>query len=119
MAKPGTPCDTCHGFRRTLVTWALPSIEKLHPKDWDEALNKARATDFDMIEKICIFGSLALVTWLLRDDAEAAQTISLPIQYLAQFLAAVPLLTLLAGPFYLRCLRRGLDYEIERRHRAG
>jgi hypothetical protein len=62
------------------------------------------------------------VTWLLRDDAEAAETISLPFQYLAQFLAAVPLLTLLAGPFYLRCLRRGLENEIneiERRQRAG
>lgn len=122
MAKPGISCNACQGFRRTLITWALPRIEKLHPKDWDEALKNARAADFDTIEKIGVFGSLALVTWLLRADAEAAQAISLPFHYLAQFLAAAPLLTLLAGPFYLRCLRRGLENEIseiERRHRVG
>lgn len=108
-----------NGIRRTLITWALPRIKSLNPGEWNDALKRARDTNFDWVEQAWVFASLALTTYLLRFDVEHAATLSLPVQYLIQFLAAVPILTLLAGPVYLRCMRRGLDRVLERRQIAG
>ena len=70
-----------------------------------------------MIEKILTLAGLAFTTYLLRFGANDV-AVSLPVRYFAQFLVAVPLLIIFVGPFYLRCLRRGLDKEIERRQLA-
>ena len=61
--------------------------------------------------------SLAFATYLLGADSTLAAERSLPVVYVFQFLAAVPLLIVLAGPLYLRCWRRGLEQEIELRER--
>ena len=110
-----------HGnaLKRALLPWYLPRISELRPGDWDDALKQARASHLDLIERIALLIVVALVTYLLRFDVLQLTDISLPILLTAQFLVALPLLALLAGPFYLRCLRRGLDHEIERRQIAG
>jgi len=110
-----------HGnaLKRALLPWALPRITELKPADWEDALIRARATNFDLTERIGLLIVVALVTYLLRFDVLQMADVPLPILLMAQFFAALPLLVLLAGPFYLRCLRRGLDHEIERRHIAG
>ena len=46
-----------------------------------------------------------------------AGEVALPLRFVAQFAAAVPLLILMVGPFYLRCLRRGVDHVVERSFR--
>ena len=105
-------------LRRHLLAWALPQIVPLPPGEWDDAVKQARETNFDAIERIGVLAGIAFTTHLLRFDVSESE-ISLPIRFVAQFVVAIPLLILLVGPFYLRCLRRGLDHVIERRHRAG
>jgi len=106
-------------IKRVLLLLALPRIVEFPPAEWRETLKRARVTNFDMIEKSGILAGVVFVTYLLRPDVAQTTEISLTIQYLSQFLAALPLLFLFAGPFYLRRLRRGLDHEIERRRVAG
>lgn len=105
-------------LKRSALSWAMPHLVKLPPADWPQAVQQARETDFDAVERIGVLAAIALTTYLLRFDVNETE-LSLPIRFVAQFVAAVPLLVLLVGPFYLRCLRRGLDHFIERRHSAG
>ena len=101
--------------RRTLLPWLLPRIVEVNRGEWDEVLTRIRETPFDTIEKAGLLLGLAFATYLLGADSSLAADASLPVVYVFQFVAAVPLLALLAGPFYLRCWRRGLDQEIEQR----
>jgi hypothetical protein len=105
-------------LRRSALTWALPHLVQLPSAEWDEALKQARETSFDAIERIGVLAAIVFTTYLLRFDANESE-LSLPIRFVAQFVAAVPLLSVLAGPFCLRCLRRGLDHVIEHRRLAG
>ena len=101
--------------RRTLLPWLLPRIVEINRDEWDEVLTRIRETPFDTIEKAGLLLGLTFATYLLGADSSLAADASLPVVYVFQFVAAVPLLALLAGPFYLRCWRRGLDQEIEQR----
>ncbi len=106
-------------IKRAALPWLLPRIAELPLGEWDQALTRARETPFDIVERVGVLLSVVFVTYLLRFDAIQMEDLSLPLRYIIQFLAAVPLLILFAGPFYLRCLRRALDREIERRHLVG
>ena len=101
-------------LKRNALTWAVPHLGQLPPAQWDAAVKQARETHFDTIERIGILVGVALTTWMLRSDAGE---LALPIRFVAQFAAAVPLLIVVVGPFYLRRLRRGLDQVIERSFR--
>jgi len=103
-------------LRRIALLWAYPALRQLPRSDWDEALEHAREMSFDTTEWMGIVVGVAFATYLLRFDADQATALILPVRYFIQFLAAVPLLALIVGPFYLRRTRRGLDEEIERRH---
>ncbi len=102
-----------NGFK----TWALPRLTELPESTWDEAIQKAQAIDFDVVERMALIFGVVGVTYLLRVDAGAAPTVSLPFIYLVQFVEAAFLLILLVGPFYLRRTRRGLDIFIAERGR--
>ena len=104
-------------IRRIALTWVLPRIVQLPPSEWDEALKQAREAKFDTVELIGVLAGTAFTTYLLRFGADEAE-ISLQLRFAAQFIAAIPLLILFVGPFYLRCLRRGLEQFIEHRHLA-
>lgn len=106
-------------LRRIAFLWAYPGLRQLPHAEWDEALEQAREGSFDTMEWLGIVAGVAFATYLLRFDADQAAALSLPVRYFVQFLAAVPLLALIVGPFYLRRTRRGLDQEIERRHGSG
>lgn len=106
-------------LKRVLLPLALPRLAEFQPAEWEEALKRSRAMSFDTIEKFGILASVAFVTYLLHPDDAQSSEITLAIQYLSQFLAALPLLFVFAGPFYLRRLRRGLDHEIECRRVSG
>jgi hypothetical protein len=105
-------------IKDTLLLWALPRIAELKPGEWAVALKRARDTNFDMIERVGVLAGIVFTTYLLRFDA-SSDDFSLPGRFFAQFVAAVPLLILFSGPFYLRCMRRGLDHVIESRQPAG
>lgn len=105
-------------IKRSALVWVMPKIKQLPPTEWDEALKQARETNFDTIERIALLAGIAFTTYLLRFEANETE-ISLVFLFFIQFVAAVPLLILLVGPFYLRCLRRGLDHVIVRRRLAG
>jgi hypothetical protein len=106
-------------LRSIALLWAYPALRQLPRSGWDEALEHAREMSFDTMEWMGIVVGVAFATYLLRFDADQAAALSLPARYFIQFLAAVPLLALVVGPFYLRRTRRGLDREIERRHGSG
>jgi len=106
-------------LKRMVLLSVFPALRQLPRAEWDQALKQARETNFDTIEWIGVLADIAFVTYLLRFDVDQGAAVSLPVRYFIQFLAAVPLLALVVGPFYLRRTRRGLDQEIERRQGPG
>ncbi len=102
-------------LRAIALALTYPALQQLPTAQWDAALARARATEFDLIERIGLLLVMAVVAYLLRWEAQQALELSPPIRYLAQFFAAVLLIVPAAAPFYLRRTRRGLDHELERR----
>lgn len=113
----GSPFFT-GGIRQAVLLRVLPRLGEFPETERREVLARAGETRFDLIEWIGVLGGVMFVTWLLRFDPAQAASLPLPLLYLAQFIAAAPLLLLVVGPFYLRCTLRGLDLEVERRRRA-
>lgn len=113
----GSPFFT-GGIGQTVLLRMQPRLGEFPEAERQDMLARAGETRFDLIEWIGVLGGVTLVTWLLRFDPAQAASLPLPLLYLAQFIAAAPLLLLLVGPFYVRCTLRGLDLEIERRRRA-
>lgn len=105
-------------IRRIALFLAYPALRQIPSANWEEALQRARDADFDSIEWLGVLGGLVAVTYLLRIDPEEAASLSLPMRYIFQFLAALPLLLVIVGPFYVRRTRRGLEQEIARRRDA-
>lgn len=96
-------------LKRGILSWLLPRIIELPPREWDSAARQARNVEFDWMETVWLIAGVAFVTYLLRFDPDQATSVSLPLRYLAQFVAAIPLLLIVIGPVYLRRARRGLD----------
>lgn len=115
MLNPSPFRQLGKAIKRSTLTWVLPLIVQLPPSEWDEALKQARETNFDTVELIGVLAGTAFTTYLLRFGADEAG-ISFQLRFAAQFVAAIPLLILFVGPFYLRCLRRGLEQIIKCRH---
>ena len=103
--------------RVTLIVlpWLLPRIVVIRRSEWGAVLTRLRETPFDAPDKAGVALTLASATFLHGAVSPHAAERSLPVVYVFQFLTAVPLLIVLAGPLYLRCWRRGLEQEIERR----
>lgn len=112
MANLNTSHPWRGALKRGFQSWLLPRIVELPPREWDSAAKQARNVEFDWLETVWVIGGVAFVTYLLRSDPEQAASISVPMRYLAQFAAAVPLLLIIVGPAYLRRARRGLDTVI-------
>jgi hypothetical protein len=112
-----TETSLFHALRRALLGMVLPRLLELPALDRDQALEQARSIDFDTSERVGIVVGVVLTAYLLRFDPAQVQAMSLPLRYLVQFIAALPLLGLLVGPFLLRRTRRGLDQVIAARRR--
>ena len=117
MAGLKTETSLFHALRQALLGMALPRLLELPPLDREDALEQARSIDFDTTERVGIVVGVVLTAYLLRFDPAQVQAMSLPLRYLVQFIAALPLLALLVGPFMLRRTRRGLDQVIAARRR--
>lgn len=119
MAKSNGITLAGNAIKWKLLLWALPRLVDIPPAERSEVLERAREKEFDSIEKIGVLAGVVFVTYLLRFEPTQVTAFSLPALYFVQFVAAVPLLLLVVGPFYLRCTLRGLDEEIDRRRVAG
>lgn len=102
-------------LRAIALALAYPALQQLPIVQWDAALARARATEFDLLERTGLLLVIAVVAYLLRFDAQQTVELAPPIRYLAQFFAAALLIVPAAAPFYLRRTRRGLDHELKRR----
>ncbi|MDP1981925.1 MAG: hypothetical protein Q8K23_05240 [Sulfuritalea sp.] len=112
MANLNTSRQWLGTLKRGILSWLLPRIVELPPREWDSAARQAKNVELDWIETVWLIGGVAFVTYLLRFDPEQEANISAPMRYLGQFVAAFPLLIIVVGPAYLRRARRGLDTVI-------
>lgn len=121
MAERQNGTDRARRLKHAALPWLLPRLVEIERDAWDDVLGRLRETPFDTFEYAGLLLGLAFVTYLLGADSTLAAERTLPAVWnmlTGQFLAAAPLLALLAGPLYLRCWRRGLDHEIERRRQG-
>lgn len=100
-------------LRSLWLQWLLvrlfPRLRAWPVREWPAVLGRAREAEFDQFERAGIIAAVVSSAWLLRPAANAET--SAPLVFLAQLLLALPLLLVLAGPFYLRRMRRALDAE--------
>lgn len=92
---------------RWLEDRLYPELERIAPHQRQRALVRARAESFDTLEMVGILAAVAAAAYMTR----AGVVTSIPDRFwagLASFALAVPLLVLIAGPFYVRRNRRGL-----------
>lgn len=105
-------------LRSRWLQWVLvslfPRLRAWPVRDWPGVLAKARAIESDAVERYGVIASLLLVTWLLRPPP--GLEVSLPLLLLTQITLAIPALVALAGPFYLRRIRRGLQAVYRKDH---
>lgn len=98
---------------RKLWLLLLPELGQFPPPDQAQALKKARETDLDILELLGVAFGLVLVTVATQ---YALPDRSLPSRFAAallNFVVAVPLIALVAAPFHIRRLRRGLRGQLK------
>lgn len=100
-------------LRSIYVQWLLvqlfPRLRAWPVPEWPAVLDEAVGKEFDRFERMGILGALLIATWLLQPEEGAVRSSA------AVFLLAIPLLIVLAGPFYLRRIRRGIAELADRR----
>lgn len=108
-----------NAVRRHYRLWMLPRLVELPEPEWETAIKQASAIEFDGVEQIGLISGVAFVAYLSRSDIESATSLSLFLEYVAQFVVAMPLLLLVVGPVYLRRMRRGLESVLSQRHKVA
>jgi hypothetical protein len=93
---------------------AYPRLRELPPGHWNAVLDRARSTAFDAIEWAGLAAGLAFTSLALQPIGGNVD--SMFGRYVGQFLLALPLLAVLAGPILLRRTRRGLDMVLAQRN---
>ncbi len=96
-------------YLQWLLVQIFPRLRAWPVGKWPAVMEKVRSTDFDRFERIGIVAAMVLTTWLLRPASDSDSPAA--VVFLTQLLAALPLLFLMAGPFFLRRIRRVLDSE--------
>ncbi len=108
------------GLRRQLIMFALPRLSEIPPAEWNTALRDSRNIDFDGAERVAIVISVGFVTALLSFSPEQIESLGFIAKCAIQFALALPMLSALLAPFYLRRLRRGLDAVLSnQQHKTG
>lgn len=94
--------------------WLYPELKKIDPKDRDRALQESKDTSFDVVEIIGIGIALILVVALTRYSVAELSALGRIGAAVRNFVIAIPLLLVFAGPFYVRRVRRGLRGWVEK-----
>ncbi len=100
------------------MKWLYPELKEFAPKDRIDALRRAKEGSFDFVELAGIGIALVLVVTLTRYSVAGMGALQRIGAMLANFVVAIPLLVVFAGPFYVRRVRRGLREQIEKRSRS-
>ncbi|MFN4326367.1 MAG: hypothetical protein ACK4FP_10810 [Azonexus sp.] len=96
-------------YLQWLLVQIFPRLRAWPVGKWPAVMEKVRCADFDRIERIGIVAAVVLTTWLLRPASGSNSPAA--IVFLTQLPVALPLLFLMAGPFFLRRIRRVIDSE--------
>ena len=102
---------TAH-LSRLLCVLAYPRLRELPRAQWPGALRRARAIEFDLVERLAMIAAVGATAWLLQSfGVSLAEPF---LRTLLQFVLAAVLLYILTAPLLLRRTRRGLDIELRR-----
>jgi len=101
-------------YLQWLLAQLLPRLREWPVGEWPNILGKVQAAEFDRFERIGIIAAVVISAWFLRPAANAET--SVPFVFLSQLVLSVPLLLVLAGPFFLRRIRRCLEAEAKKLH---
>ena len=96
------------------MEWLFPELKKIDPKDRVIALDKAKEMPFDTVELVGLGVALIIVLSLTRYSVAELGLLARVGAALANFVVAIPLLLVFAGPFYVRRTRRGLREYIHK-----
>lgn len=92
--------------------WLYPELRKFDPADHGRALQKAKDANFDWIEILGMTLAVAFTVFLTRYSAAGFGLLERVGTAVANLAVAIPLLMVLAGPFYVRRVRRGLRAQL-------
>ena len=101
----------------TMRTWEYllyAELRQFEPGRQAGALKAAADTRFDAIEYVGLAVALAATVLLTRYSAADMGLADRFGAAIANFIVAIPLLLVLAGPFYVRRTRRGLRAQLKR-----
>ena len=90
-----------------------PELRQFQPGRQAGALKAAADTGFDAIEYVGLAVALAATVLLTRYSAAEMGLADRFGAAIANFIVAIPLLLVLAGPFYIRRTRRGLRAQLK------
>ncbi len=95
---------------------AYPELRKFPPDDRANALRMAAEARFDTIEIVGLITGLAATVLITRYSGTGMGLADRFGAAVANFVIAIPLLLMLAGPFYVRRTRRGLRKQLAKHH---
>ncbi|MCC6193949.1 MAG: hypothetical protein IT518_05715 [Burkholderiales bacterium] len=95
--------------------WLYPDLRKFEATEQDAALRDARSVSFDAIELAGIGAAIAVTVVITRYSTVGMGLGEGIGSGLANAVVAFVLLLILAGPFYIRRVRRGLSAQLNRR----
>lgn len=108
------PCPSHASTMRAWEYLLFPELRQFEPRRQAGALKAAADTGFDAIEYVGLAVALAATVLLTRYSAADMGLADRFGAAIANFIVAIPLLLVLAGPFYIRRTRRGLRAQLKR-----
>ena len=90
------------------MDWLYPELKSIDPRFRSGALQEARDNSFDTIELVGIGIALVLAIVATRYTAIGMDSLGRIGAALWNFVVAIPILLVFAGPFYVRRVGRGL-----------
>ncbi|MDP2829898.1 MAG: hypothetical protein Q8O37_15000 [Sulfuricellaceae bacterium] len=96
-------------YLQWLLVQLFPKLRLWPVRKWPDVLSKVQEAEFDQFERIGIIAAVVISAWFLRPVVNADTAV--PFAFLSQLVLSLPLLLILAGPFFLRRIRRCVDAE--------
>ena len=87
------------------MEWLYPELKRTNPNDRSSALREAKASSFDAIELVGIGIALVLAVVVTRYSATGLVALGRIGAALGNFMVAIPVLLVFAGPLYARRVR--------------
>lgn len=92
--------------RLQILIW--PELAAIAPNQRPSALERARTEPLDMVETVGVLAGVLIATLVTQYGLGHMEFADRVFVVLANFAVAVPLIAVLAGPFLVRRIRRGL-----------